>query len=222
LKVINSVQEKILKSFGEVKDSEQFYLTGGTALAYFYLKHRQSNDLDFFTSVEEIIGPFSHQLEKHLITKGFECKRQRAFYSFVELIVSFKGGTTLIHLALDSTFRFEPTQEFSEYPGLKIDSLTDIASNKLLALFGRATLRDFIDVYFLVQKRHFSQKQLMEVAVRKDPGFDLYWLGVAFERIHTFSSGSPDMLLLLKPVKLEELENFFDEWREGIVKELKP
>ena len=221
MKVINSVQEEILKTFGEVKDSDQFYLTGGTALAYFYLKHRRSNDLDFFTSIEEIMDPFSYRLEKHLVNQGFECKRQRAFHSFVELIVSLKGETTLIHLALDATFRFEPTREFSEYPRLKIDSLTDIASNKLLALFGRATLRDFIDVYFLVLKGHFSKKQLMEAAVRKDPGFDLYWLGVAFERIHTFRTDSPDMLLLLEPVKLKELEKFFDEWRGEIVKELK-
>lgn len=221
MKVINSVQEKILQSFGEVKDSEQFYLTGGTALAYFYLKHRQSNDLDFFTSTEEIMAPFSHQLEKHLASKGFECKRQRSFHSFVELIVSLRGEATLIHLALDSAFRFEQTKEFSEYLRLKIDSLADIAANKLLALFGRAALRDFIDVYFLIRKGHFSKEQLMDAAVRKDPGFDLYWLGVAFERIHTFGLDSPDMLLLLEPVKLKELENFFDEWRGEIVKALK-
>ena len=221
MKVINSVQEKVLSHFGEVKDSDQLYLTGGTALAYFYLKHRQSNDLGFFTSVEEIIDPFSHQLEKHLVTKGFECKRQRAFHSFVELIVSLKGQTTLIHLALDSAFRFEPAKEFPDYPRLKVDNLTDIASNKLLALFGRATLRDFIDVYFLIQKGHFQKKPLMEAAIHKDPGFDLYWLGVAFERIHTFNADSPDMLLLLEPIKLKELEKFFDEWRSEIVKELK-
>ena len=221
MRIINAIQEKILRNFSAVKDSDQFYLTGGTALAYFYLKHRQSNDLDFFTSQEEIIEPFSHQLEKHLITQGFECKRQRTFHSFVELIVTFKGETTLIHLALDAAFRFEPNKEFLNYPHLKIDHLKDIASNKLLALFGRATLRDFIDVYFLIFKGHFSKKQLMEAAVSKDPGFDLYWLGVAFERIHTFNLNSPDMLLLLEPVKLKELQDFFDEWREEIVKELK-
>jgi len=221
LKIINSVQEEVLKNFGGVKDSDQFYLTGGTALAYFYLKHRQSNDLDFFTSVEEIIDPFSHQLEKHLIAQGFECKRQRAFHSFTELVVSLKGKTTLIHLALDAAFRFEPTGEFQEFPHLKIDSFADLASNKILALFGRATLRDFIDVYFLAQKGHFSKRQLTEAAVRKDPGFDLYWLGVAFERIHTFDSDAADMLLLLEPVAFEELKKFFDTWREEIVQELK-
>lgn len=221
MKVINAVQEKILKSFGEVKDSDQFYLTGGTALAYFYLKHRQSNDLDFFTSIEEVIDPFSYQLEKYLLAEGFECQRQRAFNSFVELIVTFKKETTLIHLALDAAFRFEPTKESSEFPQVKIDNLTDIASNKLLALFGRATLRDFIDVYCLVQKNFFFKKQLMELAGKKDPGFDYYWLGVAFERVHSFNANSSDMLMLLEPVKLEELTRFFDDWRREIVEELK-
>jgi hypothetical protein len=59
------------------------------------------------------------------------------------------------------------------------------------------------------------------MAIRKDPGFDLYWLGVAFERIHTFNADSPDMLLLLEPVKLKELEKFFNEWHREIAKELK-
>ncbi|MBU0694334.1 MAG: nucleotidyl transferase AbiEii/AbiGii toxin family protein [Candidatus Omnitrophica bacterium] len=48
--VISQIQKAILDSFGQIPDSEYFYLTGGTALAYFYLKHRKSNDLDFFTA----------------------------------------------------------------------------------------------------------------------------------------------------------------------------
>lgn len=31
---------------------DNFYLTGGTALAEFYLHHRQSEDLDFFSENE--------------------------------------------------------------------------------------------------------------------------------------------------------------------------
>ncbi len=33
---------------------ENFYLTGGTALAAFYLRHRLSEDLDFFNEKEEV------------------------------------------------------------------------------------------------------------------------------------------------------------------------
>ncbi len=216
MKIINSIQEKILQRFGEIKDSDQFYLSGGTALAYFYLKHRQSNDLDFFTSAGDIVGSFSFQLENHLKANGFQCQRQRGLHSFVELIVTLDQETTLIHLALDSTFRFEQTQRFSDFPHLNVDNLTDIASNKLLALFGRATLRDFIDIYFLIQEKKFSRERLINDAKQKDPGFDLYWLGVAFERVNTFDSSSADILMLIKPLAMQELKAFFNRWRGEI------
>ena len=222
MKIISAVQEKILQNFGTIKDSDQFYLTGGTALAHFYLQHRQSNDLDFFTSIDDVIEPFSRQLEVYLQSKKFQCQRQRGLHSFVELVVTLDKESTLIHLALDSSFRFEPTTTFTAYPQLKVDSLVDIASNKLLALFGRATFRDFVDVYFLVQKGKFSKQQLLDGAQRKDPGFDLYWLAVAFERINTFADDSQEMLLLIEPISLKELQNFFNHWRQDIAGKLKP
>ena len=33
---------------------KRFYLTGGTALAEFYLKHRLSEDIDLFTPEQEV------------------------------------------------------------------------------------------------------------------------------------------------------------------------
>ena len=221
MQLINKAQEGVLKIFGQVADSGQFYLTGGTALSYFYLHHRKSNDLDFFTSTEDVILPFSHQFESFLRSKGFECLRQRGLNSFVELNVTINKEKTLIHLALDTPFRFESTIEFPGYPKLRVDNLIDIASNKLLALFGRATLRDFIDIYFLVKKENFLKNQLIDMAKRKDPGFDLYWLGVAFERIHVFPPDAADMLLLIDLIDFKNLQEFFDEWRMEISKELK-
>lgn len=220
MELINNVQRCILDSFGQLSDSEQFYLSGGTALSYFYLKHRISNDLDFFTTVTEAVIPFSRYLEDRLMAKGMLIERRMNIRSFVELLVNKDKEMTVIHLAVDAPFRFEPLKEFAEYPGLKVDSLPDIASNKLLALFGRATLRDFIDVYFLVKKAGFTHEKLMEMAKKKDPGFDLYWLGVALERVKTFNQSSAEMLLLAEPVELSEVSAFFNQWRENIVKNL--
>ena len=56
----------------------------------------------------------------------------------------------------------------------------------------------------------------VEKAKQKDPGFDPYWLAVAFERIRTFQKDSPDMLMLLMPVSFQELLTLFDRWREEI------
>lgn len=151
MEVINRLQEEILNSFGDILDNQYFYLTGGTALSYFYLQHRVSNVLDFFTAAEELIILFSYNLEKALKQKGMIIQRQRGLASFVELLVERGIDKTIVHLACDSPFRREAVSIFGEYPHLKVDSLRDIAANKLLALFGRAALRDFIDVYFLVR-----------------------------------------------------------------------
>lgn len=218
--IISDIQQEVLAGFSGVLDHEHFYLTGGTALAYFYLRHRKSNDLGFFTADEEILLPFSYHLEEILKTKTTGVQRQRGFASFVELLVEKDKETTIIHLACDSAYRLEQTKEFPEFPGLRIDSLKDIAANKLLALFGRATLRDFIDVYFLSKKAKFTQQGLMEKAKLKDPGFDLYWLGVALERINTFKDDSPEMLLLAEPVDFREMATFFNQWRDKLTKEL--
>lgn len=219
--IINPVQEAILRRFGDVPGSEQFYLTGGTALSYFYLKHRRSHDLDFFTATEELVDSFSHRLGEVLHAAGMQTQRQRGLRSFVELVAQQGSEMTLIHLAQDAAFRFEPTRRFPEYPRLQVDNLTDIASNKLLALFGRATLRDFIDVYTLITKGHVRQDDLVDKAKQKDPGFDLYWLGVAFERIQTFRHDSPDMLMLLDPIPFDALRAFFDQWRDAIGRTLR-
>jgi predicted nucleotidyltransferase component of viral defense system len=221
LEVINQIQKVILNNFGQILDSEHFYLTGGTALSLFYLRHRRSNDLDFFTTMEDIILPFSYRLEEKLKSKGMSTQRQRGIHSFVELLVKGEEETTIVHLAIDTPFRLESTKEFFEYPKLKVDSLVDIASNKLLALFGRATLRDFIDIYSLIKKKNFTPEELMEKAKRKDPGFDLYWLGVALERINIFKDDSPEMLLLVEPIKFKDLATFFNQWRKKIAKEFK-
>lgn len=203
-----------------VLDNEEFYLTGGTALALFYLRHRRSNDLDFFTNNPDIIIPFSYQLEEKLKNNEMQPQRQRGIHSFVEILVRKGEESTIIHLAQDTPFRLDKVKEFPEYPKLKIDSLVDIASNKLLALFSRATLRDFIDVYFLVKKTRFTPEELVSNAKTKDPGFDLYWLGVALERINTFKDEHPEMLLLVEPINFKEMLDFFNQWRRKITAEL--
>lgn len=221
MEVLTPLQKELLNIFPEVPENELFYLAGGTALAAFYLKHRKSNDLDFFTDKEDIITNFSHRFETTLKNTRFEVKRQRGLHSFVELVVKKESNSTLIHLAQDAPFRFEATKFFPDFSRVRVDSLPDIASNKLLALFQRATLRDFIDIYFLIKEDHFKKEALIKLASEKDPGFDLYWLGVAFERINLFSKNEADMLLLLKSCSLEEMVSFFNGWREEISKTLK-
>ena len=56
MQILTKLQEEMLKIFGSTQESNLFHLTGGTALAAFYLRHRLSKDLDFFTAEEEAIA----------------------------------------------------------------------------------------------------------------------------------------------------------------------
>lgn len=217
MEILSPLQNNILSLLDKFSDNDKnaFYFTGGTALAFFYLKHRKSNDLDFFADTEHLITPFSQKTEELLKREKLKVERRRGFQSLVELFVESGNDTTIIHLALDSPFRIEPTTSFKEFPTLRVDNLTDLAANKLLALFSRATLRDFIDVYFLATK-WIDKKTLIKNAQTKDPGFDLYWLGVALERIEGFSDDSPEMLLLLERCPISKIKDFFNKWRQEI------
>jgi len=219
LEILDRIQQKILSLFSTIPEHDSFYLTGGTALSAFYLHHRKSRDLDFFSDVEELIVPFTFRLEGVLQEEGLRTERKRELRSFVEIVVSSRDNSTIIHFGLDSPYRLEPLKDSVKFKGLKIDNLTDIGANKLLALFGRANLRDFIDVYFLLKDK-FQKKELLDNAKRKDPGFDLYWFATALEMINEFPSDSPDMLFMLKPCTLDELQSFYNTWKRDIFKEI--
>ena len=73
----------------------------------------------------------------------------------------------------------------------------------------------------LFRSKHFSKKKLLELAKEKDPGFELYWLGVAFERINLFNDEALETHIIIKPCKIEDILLFFNHWREEINQELK-
>lgn len=93
--------------------------------------------------------------------------------------------------------------------GVKIDSLIDIATNKLLTVFGRAEPRDFVDIYFLI-KENFSLPELIKKSKLKDPGLDEYYLAIAFHRIKEFPEEiSRFPVSMVKPLDIKEMKDYF-------------
>ncbi|MEV0273455.1 nucleotidyl transferase AbiEii/AbiGii toxin family protein [Hamadaea sp. NPDC050747] len=48
----------------------------------------------------------------------------------------------------------------------------DAAANKLCALFGRAAVRDYIDVYGVLKDGRYTGPELQQMAADHDPGFE--------------------------------------------------
>jgi predicted nucleotidyltransferase component of viral defense system len=215
--IITDLQREILTIFSEIHDSKMFYLTGGTALAEFYLGHRKSFDLDIFTTEKGLIIPFSYAFEQEL-KKNFLVKVVRRYETFVEFEVSAKGDSTKVQLAYDSPFRFE--NPIDSDIGVKVNDYTDLIVDKLLAFFRRAEPRDAIDLFFILKTEDFWK--LIELAKQKDPGFDLYWLAIALHKIRNF----PDDLRYwpvetIKKVDIKELKGLLLNLSREIMDKIK-
>lgn len=50
--ILTKKQKLTLKLISKTELAQSFYFSGGTALAYYYLQHRRSEDLDFFNENE--------------------------------------------------------------------------------------------------------------------------------------------------------------------------
>ncbi len=180
--ILTPIQRNLLVEFGKIREASFFCLTGGTALTEFYLGHRRSYDLDFFTSERDLIIPFTKVVEENLLREQYTLSVIRRFETFVELEANKEGESVGIHFAYDSPFRLEEPQ-LSEL-GVKINSYRDLIVDKLLTFFGRWKHRDAIDLLFIL--RTAPIEALMEMAKQKDPGFDLYWFSVALKEVDKF------------------------------------
>jgi hypothetical protein len=215
--IITDLQREILIIFSEIHDSKMFYLTGGTALAEFYLGHRKSFDLDIFTTEKGLIIPFSYAFEQEL-KKIFLVKVVRRYETFVEFEVSAKGDSTKVQLAYDSPFRFENPVDSDI--GVKVNDYTDLIVDKLLAFFGRAEPRDAIDLFFILKTEDFWK--LIELAKQKDPGFDLYWLAIALHKIKNFPDDLRDWPVeIIKKVDINELKGLLLNLSREIMDKIK-
>ena len=75
MEILNKLQKSILKIFPGVKNNEKFYLTGGPALAMFFLKHRLSEDLEFFTAEENLVTFFAEDLTRVFLYEALKTKK---------------------------------------------------------------------------------------------------------------------------------------------------
>jgi len=204
MEILTPFQKRILTAIGLSDLAASFYLTGGTALAVYYLQHRFSEDLDFFaeareamTGVTTIAGEIARDVDASV-------EFTRTFPTFVETYLTNSSGERVkIDFAFDTPFRLLPTEPDPTY-GIRVDNATDMACNKLAALFGRSEPKDFVDVYFICRElMPFSE--LYRQANQKHVGMTHYWLAMAMRNV-TRVQFLPRMI---KPIELATLRAYF-------------
>lgn len=211
IQILTKVQEVIL--VGVSKNSflqNQFYFTGGTALSTFYLQHRYSEDLDFFSEQsfdsQDIFDAVNTWTEKYKL----ETTRRETENVHVYLL-TFPNGETL---KVDFVYhRYKRLEKGEIFKGIAVDSLLDIAVNKLLTINQRADVKDFVDLYFLL--KHFTVWDLMEgLRVKYHMKTEPFFVSEDFTQVEDFQT----MPRMVKPLNLGELKTFFRQKAKEIGK----
>lgn len=188
--------------------SKHFYFTGGTALSSVYLQHRYSDDLDFFSTEQfdnQVIFTLLGQLaDKHHFT--FQSRQIEVVYIF-SLIFANKA-----ELKLDfAYYPYKQLEESKVIDGMKVDSLQDIAVNKLLTVSQRSDVKDFVDLYFLLQE--FTVWDLMEgVKIKFKVRIDPFLLGADLLKVEDFDY----LPKMITPLEIEDLKSFFRQKAKDI------
>lgn len=162
-------QRKVLVEITQtgILDSD-FFLTGGTALAVFYLHHRVSNDLDLFTTRDVNLAEIDFTIKTQWRQSYHKIKDSQTFLSI--LLHDVK-----VDFVIDpqSSLETRPTYQLEANSYIRIDSISNILSNKLTTLVSRTEPKDFVDFYYL--SRSFQVNQLESIyqnASKKDTIFD--------------------------------------------------
>jgi predicted nucleotidyltransferase component of viral defense system len=184
--------------------TKSFRFAGGTALSEFYLKHRYSEDLDFFTDEESSIEEVKIRLFPVFKSLGVNPVEYRETNS--SKIFFLKSGQRETVKVDFNFWPFKREKKGKYYKKLEIESLLDIAISKLDTILTRNKARDFVDFYFIQKESPFDLEMLLEKLTEKtECKFDPLFLGRCFLKIEKLS----DYPRMIKEFSRQEMIDYF-------------
>ncbi|MBI2029952.1 nucleotidyl transferase AbiEii/AbiGii toxin family protein [Candidatus Gottesmanbacteria bacterium] len=194
---------------------KKFYLTGGTALAVFYLHHRESQDLDLFSESDIYVPKIRQFLDANKKKIGFSKIEHNPFLGLESFLLTYPKKEVL---KVDFNFYPYPRIEKGiKWNNISIDSEIDIAANKLHTISTRARTRDFVDLFFLSLKYKFDIKKLRFLAKAKfDWDIDPVRLAQIFLKVNEYI----DLPKMLVPFDRKKMDQFYISLAKSLEKEI--
>ena len=203
--ILNQFQIKVLADFKKTNLIKKFYLSGGTALSEFYLHHRLSEDLDFFTQEElniDELKKFINVVCQKIPVKKIEFQHGFGLYTF---FITTKMGEK--HKIDFGQYPFGPIEKLKNFNGLLVEGLFDIAVNKAQTIAFRPRLRDFIDIYFILKQRpEWTFQELLKKSFEKfEMQADSLQVGQNLLEVEK----QIDMPIMIKKINMNKVKEFF-------------
>ena len=185
------------------------YLAGGTAL-YFYLHHRLSIDLDFFSPQSIKPEIIAYKMKESLEDADVEIMEKD---SLIVFLTRHKIKCSLFYLPYKL---LAETTQYSIQGGTScpLASFQDIEAMKALAVSQRGSAKDFVDLFFLLQRtRHTFNDVALQVQKKYglNKGYD-YHLKTSLAYFDDADKEASQMLLAgpgdqIRPISKKEWDD---------------
>jgi len=185
---------------GRMEDSgllQDWLLCGGTGLAL-HFGHRVSEDLDFFRpddfGAEALVRAIADLGPVRILSRA-----ENTIHTKV-------NNVKLSFIKSEGDFVFPP----SGYRGLRIADPRDVAAMKLVAIGGRGSRRDFVDLYWYLQQVP-GLGNVFQTLRLKDPEID--WNEYHLLRSLTWFEDAEQepMPTMRKDIAWEDIKGYFEE-----------
>ncbi len=208
--ILTPLQRAVLDGFfAEEAVARSFYLTGGTALAAFYLFHRYSDDLDFFTN-DASLEPMWPTVQRLAPLLGLAVESRTP--QFIRLL---HPDGLRVDVVQDVPFRAGVPVRHGAWV---VDTLENLALNKVSAIQGRLDVKDYVDLYLLLKDRPERILAWLAQAKQKDGSIEPFLWSRIIGDVETFRV-LPRMIV---PLQLPELVAFYRALRRLVLASLKP
>ena len=204
MKKLDALAQKtknVLIILSKLEELKQFTFVGGSALSV-YLKHRISEDLDFFSWENELRNEALLREIKDTFPKGFKIETLNKKQLNLKI-----EGVKITFFANN----WEELKKNEKLTGnINIAPIKMITGMKINSLFLRAKFRDYYDLY-VINKEKYTIKQMYEIIKEYMPEINKK----LFQTALVFTDDiKEDNIGHLKPkydVSLDKIRNIFEE-----------
>lgn len=216
---IEQYQREVTAVALEALEGYSFALAGSGAIREHGFTDRFTQDVDLFTSVVGVpeFAAAVRNMVDELAARGYMVDERRRADQFAAVQVTTPEGSVVeVDLAVD--WRSAEPVRLSVGPVLSVE---DAVASKVSAAYGRAELRDLLDVDAIRRSGRFTDEQLLDLVREREPAFDDVMFAQQLSLIGAGVSTSEAAAYGVDAAELVGVEKRLTAWAETLIQPIR-